>query len=312
MNSVKNCLQLDRKCEPAVTFSSRINCNDLSSSMEDRCHNIKTRVHDIRSPRTRMLERCKSVKDNYCDININFIFGKPYDNVQSSKFCPSEMIKVLQDTCDLMDDYTYGKFYGKKNCQCSYDWPTLADTNRRKCKRRKVVEPINENKSISTKCMCQSSPETKISLHPGYYTDKKKFSEIVREMIGCYGEKQKITNDDLCNRILEEYPTLSNRTEILRFVIKDSLGELPSNFLMSRRYLDTSVSSIAFKCLVKGCIECIQDIKVGDDLIIVNIPLLTRLYVGLLYVIGIKVLHHIFMVELNSSFIELKYFYYFM
>lgn len=294
MNSVKSCLQLNRKCEPAVTFSSRINYNDLSSSMEDRCHNIKTRVHDIRSPRTQMLQRGKSLKDNYCDIHINFLFGKPYDNVQSSKFCPSEIIKVLQDTCDLMDDYTYGKFYGKKNCQCSYDWPTLADTNPKKCKRRKVVEPVNENKSISTTCMCQSSPERKISLHPGYYTDKKRFSEIVREMIGCYGEEQKITNDDLCNRILEEYPNLSNRTEILRFAMKDSLGGLPANFLMARRYLDTSISSIAFKCLVKGCIECIEDIKVGDDLIIVNIPLLTRLYVGLLYVIGIKVLHHIF------------------
>ena len=104
MNSVRHCLQLDKKCEPAATFSSRLPLDTSQINIEDRWNEIKVRVYDIRNPRSQMLERCKSTKHKSRYVPL---FGKSYSRLKSSKFCPSDIIKVLQDACDLLDDYSF-------------------------------------------------------------------------------------------------------------------------------------------------------------------------------------------------------------
>ena len=293
INSVRHCLQLDKKCEPAATFSSRIPQDTSQLSIEERWYQIKMRVYDIRNPRSQVLERCYSRKTKASHIELNNVFGKPYSTLKSSKFCPSEMIKVLQDTCDLLYDYIQQTLVGKKRCQCFYDWPPLEDTNPSKSKRRKLEECVDHKSEFSTECVCQKSNKRKILMNPKYFTTEQTFLELFHETTGCYGKMVKNENDALCNRILEEYPNISAETNIIRLKMDDVLEDLPSSYLMSLHYLDTSVSAVAFRCLVKRFVGVFQHLKQNDDIILCSFPLLTRLYVGLLYVIGIiKVLHN--------------------
>jgi hypothetical protein len=287
MNSVRQCLQLDKKCEPAATFSSRIPQDTSQLSIGERWYQIKMRVYDIRNPRTQVLERCYSRKTKASHIELQTLFGKPYCRLKSSKFCPSEMIKVLQDTCDLLDDYIQQNVVGKKRCQCFYDWPPLDDTNPSNSKRRKLEECIDYKSDASTKCVCQNSNKRKIVTNPKYFTLQEQLSELLQEKLECYGKKEKYPNNAGCNRILEEYPSISEETKIIRLKMDDLLGDLPSSYLMALHYLDTSVSAVAFKCLVKRIVDVFQDLKKKDDILLFSFPLLTRLYVGLLHVIGI-------------------------
>jgi len=286
MNSARHCLQLDKKCEPAATFSSRIPQDTSQISIEERWYQIKMRVYDIRNPRTQVLEKCNSRKTKLSHIEIQNLFGKPYYRLKSSKFCPSEMIKVLQDTCDLLGDYIQQSLVGNKRCQCFYDWPPLDDTNPSKSKRRKLEECVDYKSDISTKCVCQIATKRKIVTNPKYFTTEEQLSELPQEKLRCHG-KEKSTNDAFFNRILEEYPNISGETKIIRLNMDDLLGDLPSSYLMTLHYLDTSVSAVAFKCLVKRIVDVLQHLKKEDNILLFSFPLLTRLYVGLLHVIGI-------------------------
>ena len=293
MNSVRHCLQLDKKCEPAATFNSRTPQDTSQLSIGDRWYQIKMRVHDIRNPRTQVLERCYSRKSVSDDIELQHLFGKPYCKLKSSKFCPSESIKGLQDTCDLLDDYLQMSLRGKTRCQCFYDWPPLEDINPSKSKRRKLEECVDYKSNHSSKCVCQNSNQSKPVTSPKYFATIEQLSEVHQETQYHYEKKEKEINNSLCNRILDHYASISLETKIIRLKIEDLLGELPSSYLMALRYLDICVSAIAFKCFVKSCVEALQQIKKGEDIILISFPLLTRLYVGLLHVIGImKVLHY--------------------
>jgi len=126
----------------------------------------------------------------------------------------------------------------------------------------------------------------KIVSNPKYCAVKENFSDKVREIIGCYGDKSKETRDNLCNRILEDYPDIPQDTEIIRLEIDDLLANISPSYLIAQRYLVTSASSDAFKCFLKSCIGSIKNIQRGCDILIVNFPLLTRLFVGLLCIIG--------------------------
>ena len=285
MNSVRYCLQLNKKCEPAATFSSRVSLDTTQLSIKDRWHHLKMRVHEIRTPRTRIIERCYLEESQFKHVDICSLLGKPYSKIKSSKFCPSEAIEVLQDTCDLLDDFTYGELQGNKRCQCSYDRPVLDDANQNSSKRKRF-ECGGLNSEDAFKCVCQGAKKKKVIPNSIHFTTKERFSKVVREINGCYGEKQKITDSDLCNRILEDSPEISEQTKILRFETRDASEELPSSILMARRYLDASVSSLAFRCFLKGSIDSIQELNRCENLLVVNFPLLTRLYVGLLHVIG--------------------------
>ena len=269
---------------------------------------MKTRVFDIRNPRTRRLEWCNSGKTKSSLLELKPLFGKPYSTIKSSKFCPSAIINVLQGVCDLLDDYSSGDSNDAKKCQCTYDWPRLEDTNLRQSKRLRLMKTESKSKKSSspTKCVCYISPKRKMTRNLKYYTHRKRLSAMVREILGSHGEKQRITTNDLYNRILEEYPEMSTKTEVFRFQMKESMGDATTSNLIARRYLDTCVSPIAFKALVKGCILSLQHIKRGEDMLVVNFPLLTRLYVGLLHIIGIiKVLNgtkwHLTIIRLFSG-----------
>ena len=69
------------------------------------------RVYDIRNPQTRMLEICHLGQKNSSQVLLDFSFGKPYSCLQSSKFCQSEVIKVIQEICDILDDHNQKSFW---------------------------------------------------------------------------------------------------------------------------------------------------------------------------------------------------------
>lgn len=285
MNSVRYCLQLDRKCEPAATFSSRLSLDKAKLNPDDRWNKIKMRVYDIRNPQTRMLEICNLGQKNSSQVLLDFSFGKPYSCLQSSKFCQSEVIKVIQEICDILDDHNQKSLSRKRKCQCLFDWPPL-DVTMKKSKRRRMEDADHDTSKDSPKCVCESINERKIVSNPKYFTVKENFSERVREIIGCYGAKSKETSDILCNRVLEDYPDISQDTEIIRLELDDLLGNIPPSYLIAQHYLGTSASIDAFRCFLKSCIGSFQNIQSGYDILIVNFPLLTRLFVGLLHIIG--------------------------
>ena len=285
MNSVRNCLQLDRKCEPASTFNSRLPSDTSRLNPDDRWNKIKMRVYDIRNPQTRMLEGCHISQKNQSKVLLDFSFGKPYSRLQSSKFCQSELIKIIQEICDIIDDHAQKNLSRKRKCQCLFDWPPL-ESSVNKSKRRRVNDKDVDTSGDPPKCVCESVNNRKIVSNPKYYTVKENFSDKVREIIGCYGDKSKETRDNLCNRILEDYPDIPQDTEIIRLEIDDLLANISPSYLIAQRYLVTSASSDAFKCFLKSCIGSIKNIQRGCDILIVNFPLLTRLFVGLLCIIG--------------------------
>ena len=246
MNSVRYCLQLDRKCEPAATFSSRLSLDMSKLNPDDRWNKIKLRVYDIRNPQTRMLEICHLGQKNSSQVLLDFSFGKPYSSLKSSKFCQSEVIKVIQEICDILDDHAQKNLSRKRKCQCLFDWPPLDITTKRS-KRRKMDDSDAETPKTSPKCVCESINERKIVSNPKYFTVKENFSKRVREIIGCYGAKSKESNDVLCNRVLEDYPDISQETEIIRLEIDDLLGNIHPSYLIAQRYLGTSASIDAFK-----------------------------------------------------------------
>ena len=289
--NVRQCLQMDKKCEPAATFSSRLTADTNKLNIEDRWHLMKMRVYDIRNPRSRRLEWCNSGKSKLFSIHLEPSFGKPYSTLKSSKFCPSAIIHVLKEVCDLLNDYSSlnGDLSDKQECQCGFDWPSIDNTLPRRSKRIRLKK--GSIISTSSKCPCQVSPKRKTTSNPAYYTVRKNLSVIVREILDCDGEKARITNDNLYNRILEEYPEVSKNAEIMLFLIKESFGDLSESHLIARHYLEACASSAALKAFVRGCITSLKHIKRGEDLIIVNFPLLARVHAGLLHVIGtIKVL----------------------
>ena len=81
---MRHCLQLDKKCEPAATFSSRTPQDTSQLSIEERWYQIKMRVYDIRNPRSQVLERCYSRKIKASHIELNNVIGKPYSTLKSS------------------------------------------------------------------------------------------------------------------------------------------------------------------------------------------------------------------------------------
>ena len=285
MNSVRHCLQLDRKCEPASTFSSRLPSDTSKLNPDDRWNKVKVRVYDIRTPPTRMLEISHIGQKNCSKVLLDFSFGKSYSSLKSSKFCQSELIRILQEICDILDDHAQKNLSRKRKCQCLFDWPLL-DVAMKDSKRRRVDGNESDTSRDSTHCACETLNKRKIVSNPKYFTVKENFSDKVREIIGCYGEKSKETSDSLCNRILEDYPDIPQDTEIIRLEIDDLLANISPSYLIAQRYLVTSSSGDAFKCFLKSCISSLQNIKRGCDILIVNFPMLTRLFVGLLFIIG--------------------------
>ena len=152
MNSVRNCLQLDRKCEPASTFNSRLPSDTSRLNPDDRWNKIKMRVYDIRNPQTRMLEGCHIGQKNQSKVLLDFSFGKPYSRLQSSKFCQAELIKIIQEICDIIDDHAQKNLSRKRKCQCLFDWPPL-ETLVNKSKRRRVNDKDVDTSNDPPKCV---------------------------------------------------------------------------------------------------------------------------------------------------------------
>ena len=232
-----------------------------------------------------MLEISHIGQKNCSKVLLDFSFGKSYSSLKSSKFCQSELIRILQEICDILDDHAQKNLSRKRKCQCLFDWPLL-DVAMKDSKRRRVDGNESDTSRDSTHCACETLNKRKIVSNPKYFTVKENFSDKVREIIGCYGEKSKETSDSLCKRILEDYPDIPQDTEIIRLEIDDLLANISPSYLIAQRYLVTSSSGDAFKCFLKSCISSLQNIKRGCDILIVNFPMLTRLFVGLLFIIG--------------------------
>ena len=310
VNSIRGCLQMDEKSETADTFNSQVSSTPNKLSFTKRWHQVKEKVLQIRIPKKpRRVEVCTLE----ASLELKPLFGKPYDKIRSSKFCPSSIIAVLDELYDLIKELNYKQNIPCIKCSSNdsssgfFSLDSSSDSGSdlggefdgtKRIRLDFETDDGGKQTPKSTICRCACSPSIYngndcISLNPV-------FCQMADQVLECEttghtaGSPEKTSIGEICKILLRFSPNIASNTGILAFhakgdeeAAKESPGGGGGDTSYLQRYLDICANSEAIESFVNGCLVAVQKAERSSNLLIVNFPLLTRVYVGVLYVLGI-------------------------